>query len=373
MAAVKRVLIVGAGIGGLAAAIALRERGITVDVVELETRVLGLGITLTGTTLRALDMVGLAAESVEKGFGFDFFLVSDGAGNLQAKNPLPPAGAGLPAAVGIKRPLFADIMTKAAEAKGASIRYGLTVDAIDQDDADVAVRFTDGSGGRYDLVVGADGVFSSIRKRVFGEAYEPTYVGQGVYRFMTERHPSIDQIHVFVGPKLKAGFIPLSDDSMYLFTTMSYPPHTRIDESKTHLILKEALKDFTAPIVVEVRERMRSPEKVIWRPFENTLVPSPWYRGRVVLIGDAAHTMTPHLTAGGGMAIEDAVILAEALAQDLTVSATLDNFMTRRFERVRAACDISLEICKLEQAAEPDVAKIYSLTGQGYALLGKSF
>ena len=213
-------------------------------------------------------------------------------------------------------------MTKTAEAKGASIRYGLTVDAIDQDDADVAVRFTDGSGGRYDLVVGADGVFSSIRKRVFGEAYEPTYVGQGVYRFMTERHPSIDQIHVFVGPKLKAGFIPLSDDSMYLFTTMSYPPHTRIDESKTHLILKEALKDFTAPIVVEVRERMRSPEKVIWRPFENTLVPSPWYRGRVVLIGDAAHTMTPHLTAGGGMAIEDAVILAEALAQDLTVSAS---------------------------------------------------
>ena len=84
MAAVKRVLIVGAGIGGLAAAIALRERGITVDVVELETRVLGLGITLTGTTLRALDMVGLAAESVEQGFGFDFFLVSDGAGNLQA-------------------------------------------------------------------------------------------------------------------------------------------------------------------------------------------------------------------------------------------------------------------------------------------------
>ena len=72
---------------------------------------------------------------------------------------------------------------------------------------------------------------------------------------------------------------------MYLFTTMSYPHNTRIDQSKTHVILKEALKDFTSPIVVEVRERMRSAEKVIWRPFENTLVPSPWYRGRVVLIG----------------------------------------------------------------------------------------
>jgi len=118
---------------------------------------------------------------------------------------------------------------------------------------------------------------------------------------------------------------------------------------------------------------MRSPEKVIWRPFENTLVPSPWYRDRVILIGDAAHTMTPHLTAGGGMAIEDAVILAETLAQSGSVSDAPRNFMERRFERVRAACEISLEICKLEQAAEPDVAKIYSLTGQGYALLGKNF
>jgi 2-polyprenyl-6-methoxyphenol hydroxylase-like FAD-dependent oxidoreductase len=373
MAAVERVLIVGAGIGGLAMAIALRDRGIAVDVVELETRVLGLGITLTGTTLRALDVVGLADEAVRQGFGFDFFLVSDGGGKLQAKNPLPPARSGLPAAVGIKRPSFAQLMTESAEAKGASIRYGLTVEAISQNDAVVDVRFTDGSSGHYDLVVGADGVFSSIRKRVFGEACEPIYVGQGVYRFMTERHPSIDQLHVFVGPKLKAGFIPLSDDSMYLFTTMSYPPHTRIEESKTHVILKEALKDFTAPVVVEVRERMLSPENVVWRPFENTLVPSPWYRGRVILLGDAAHTMTPHLTAGGGMAIEDAIILAETLAQIGSVSDALGSFMERRFERVRAACEISLEICKLEQASEPDVAKIYSLTGQGYALLGKDF
>ena len=159
----------------------------------------------------------------------------------------------------MQRPVFADFMTKAAEAEGASIRSGLTVADLREDASSVDVTFTDGTSGRYDLVVGADGVFSSIRKRAFGDAYEPAYVGQGVYRFMTERDPSIDQIHVFVGPKLKAGFIPLSNDSMYLFTTMNYPPQTRIDVSKTHLILKEALKDFTAPLVVEVRERMRSP------------------------------------------------------------------------------------------------------------------
>ena len=114
MAAVKRVLIVGAGIGGLTLAIALRQRGIAAYVVEIEARVVGVGITLTGSTLRALDRVGLAAGCAERGFGFNFFLVSDGEGKLQSKNPLPPSVPGLPSALGVQRPVFADFMTKAA-------------------------------------------------------------------------------------------------------------------------------------------------------------------------------------------------------------------------------------------------------------------
>jgi len=373
MAAVRRVLIVGGGIGGLTLAVALRGRGILTEVVELEARVLGVGITLTGTALRALDMAKLATGCVERGFGFDFFEISDGAGKPIAKNPLAATGAGFPAAVGMPRPVLADFLTAAANDLGASIRHGLTVDTMEQDDDGVDARFTDGSRGRYDLVVGADGVFSSIRKRIFGNAYEPIYAGQGVFRFTTERIPSIDNIHVFVGPKLKAGFLPLGDDSMYLFTTLSYPTNPRIDESKSHLIFQEALKDFTAPVVVEVRKRMRSSENVIWRPFEITLVPPPWYQRRVILIGDAAHSMTPHLTAGGAMAIEDAVVLADTLSRDEPLASLLHAFMQRRFERVRAACEISLAICKLEQADEPDIDRIYALTKKGYTLLGESF
>ena len=141
MAAVQRVLIVGAGIGGLTLAIALRQRGIAAEVVEIEARVVGVGITLTGSTLRALDRVGLAAGCAERGFGFDFFLVSDGEGKLQATNPLPPSVPGLPAAVGLQRPVFADFMTKTAEAKGASIRSGLTVADLREDASGVDVTF----------------------------------------------------------------------------------------------------------------------------------------------------------------------------------------------------------------------------------------
>jgi 2-polyprenyl-6-methoxyphenol hydroxylase-like FAD-dependent oxidoreductase len=373
MGAVQRVLIVGGGIGGLTLAVALRERGIATEVVELEARVLGVGITLTGTALRALNMVGLAAGCIERGFSFDFFEVSDDAGNPKAKNLLAKTGIGLPGAVGIQRPVLADLLTSVARHKGALIRYGLTVKTMVQESDAVEVSFTDGTSGRYDLVIGADGVFSDIRERLFGHAYEPSYVGQGVFRFTTKRVPSIENIHVFVGPKLKAGFLPMGAESMYLLLTMSYGSKPRFDESKTHVILKEALKDFTAPAVVAVRECLHSSENVIWRPFEIMLVPSPWYQGRVIIIGDAAHSMTPHLTAGGAMAIEDAVVLAESLSAGQDLSSMLTAFMQRRFDRVRTACEISLAICRLEQAEDPDVAQIYALTKKGYTLLGESF
>jgi 2-polyprenyl-6-methoxyphenol hydroxylase-like FAD-dependent oxidoreductase len=373
MAVVQRTLIVGGGIGGLTLAVALRRQGIAAEVIELENRVLGVGITLTGTALRALNSVGLAKGCIERGFSFDFFEVSDGAGIAQAKNPLAKPDPTLPGAVGIPRPMLADLLTDAATGEGATIRRGLTVDTLKQDNSGVDARFTDGSAGRYDLVVGADGVFSDTRGRIFGSSYEPVYAGQGVLRFTTSRIPSIDNIHVFVAPKLKAGFLPMSDDSMYLFTTMSYTANPRIDESTAHLIFSEALKDFTAPQVVEVRERMHSSENVIWRPFEITLVPSPWYRGRIILIGDAAHSMTPHLTAGGAMAIEDAIVLAEALSRDAPLPVVLDAFMQRRFDRVRAACELSLAICKMEQEEHPDVGQIYAVTKKGYTVLGENF
>ena len=178
-----------------------------------------------------LDRVGLAAGCAERGFGFDFFLVSDGAGKLQAKNPLPPAVPGFPGRGRTKRPLFANFMTEAAESQGAlDPLSACTVEADWGRYAPFRVRFTDEqlpttSWSAPTVSFPASASACSVK-------HEPIYVGQGVYRFMTERDPSIDQLHVFVGPKLKAGFIPLSRDSMYLFTTMSYPPHTRIDESE---------------------------------------------------------------------------------------------------------------------------------------------
>lgn len=366
--------MVGAGVAGLASAVALRRQGVDVDMVEVGTRVAGVGITLTSSTLLALDAIGLAKGCVERGFSFNSFKVFDDAGAERAVNPLPAvAGPELPAALGITRPVLADFMAESALQAGASVRRGVTVEQLQQDDNGVDVSFTDGTKGRYDLVVGADGIFSSVREKTFADTPKPAFAGQGVWRFMTERHPSIDQINVFVGPKLKAGFIPLGKDWMYIFTTVSLKDNPRVDASQSHAIYRDLLKDFSAPIVAEVRARMQTPEQVIWRPFETVLLPSPWYRGRIVLIGDAAHSMTPHLTAGGGMAIEDAVVLAEVLGSDRPLPSALQAFMQRRFERVRQVCELSSAICWLEQADAPDAGKIYASTRAGYELIAEKF
>ena len=93
----------------------------------------------------------------------------------------------------------------------------------------------------------------------------------------------------------------------------------------------------------------------------------------MVLIGDAAHSMTPHLTSGGGMAIEDAVVLTEALSNTSDIETALQNFVTRRYNRVRSVCETSLEISYLEQEPEPDGQKVYQKTMQGYAALAEAF
>jgi 2-polyprenyl-6-methoxyphenol hydroxylase-like FAD-dependent oxidoreductase len=369
------ILIVGGGIGGLTLAIALAKRGVAADVIELHGRVTGVGITLRSSTLLAMQAIDLAAACVDRGFGFDTTAISDGAGKLQTTRPVPtvPGAEDLPGNAGITRPALSELLTETAVGLGASIRYGLSVDRLTQDDGGVDVTFTDGSEARYDLLVGADGTYSRIRELLLGPAYTPEYAGQGVWRFLTERHPFIDHLHIYVGPHRRAGFIPLSDRLMYLFCTVGYPEKPWFDEDTAHEYLRAEIADFTAPVVAEIRDRLTGPEGVIWRPFETLFVPSPWYKGRVVLIGDAVHSMTPHLTAGGGMAIEDAVVLAEMLTESQPIDKLLAGFMARRFERVQRIHDVSLAVSRLERQDVPDPVQHRAMAEEGHRLVAQPF
>jgi 2-polyprenyl-6-methoxyphenol hydroxylase-like FAD-dependent oxidoreductase len=243
---------------------------------------------------------------------------------------------------------------------GASVRVGLTVAELADTDEGVDVTFTDGTSGHYDLIVGADGIRSLVRRLVFGPEYQPTYVGQMCWRCNVPRPPNVETAWLFEGgPIGRGGFIPLAQDLMYILlvetTDTSTPPFVPGDQLVE--TFRERLAPFGGP-VAEVRDRdITSSSDIVLRPFETLLMPAPWYRGHVVLIGDAVHSMTAHIAQGAAMAIEDAIVLAEELASRKPLEEALDDVMERRFERCKALVEISSEISRGErERVDVDVA-----------------
>ena len=368
---VKKILIVGAGIGGLTAAIQMKRAGFDVDVVEInkEWMASGVGILLSGASLRALGSIGVLDEVVDAGFGFDAWHFCDYAGNKVGAAPQPRiAGPQYPGMIGVLRKAFFEVLTRHARELGAGAKIGETVASLKQDASGVNVTFTDGAEKRYDLVVGADGLHSKIREMVFGD-YKPRYTGQSVWRFTTERPAATDAGYLYYGPQNKVGFAPLSQEWMYLLLVHNLPTVPRMPDDRLHEILREQIVGYEG-IVVEVANRLTEPKSVLFRPLEVLFLDPPWYRGRVVLIGDAAHTVTPHLSSGGGMAIEDAVVLTELLQQPGTLEERLDAFMERRYARCRMIYENGLQLGEWEMNPTPD-ADPAGLSARSYQALAQ--
>jgi 2-polyprenyl-6-methoxyphenol hydroxylase-like FAD-dependent oxidoreductase len=348
----QKILVVGGGIAGLTLAVAARQRGIDVDVVEIMPRwdILGVGISLTGPTLRALKSLGLIEQCIDVAFGFDRIVFADAAGGEVGALKMPRlSGPQYPATVAIGRPALHDVLLHAATELGASIRLGTTITALTQSPGSVEAEFSDGHRASYDFVAGCDGIRSTVRKLVFDDVPEATFTGLAVWRATMPRHHAVDNMQMFYGPKVKCGVNPHSQDEMFLFLVQPIRDDRRPDADKMHLLLREQLDDFSAEVAAFAREHIDDPDKVDYRPMNSFLLPSPWYRGRVVVIGDAAHTTTPHLATGAGIAIEDAVVLAEMLATDLPAKELLDQFMTRRFGRCQLVVETAVRLGEMEK------------------------
>jgi 2-polyprenyl-6-methoxyphenol hydroxylase-like FAD-dependent oxidoreductase len=151
---------------------------------------------------------------------------------------------------------------------------------------------------------------------------------------------------------VKAGVVPVSRDEMYLFLLQHVPGNPRIPEAEWPWRLAEQLRGFGG-ILGEIRDGLGAASQINYRPLEKLLVPAPWHRGRVLLIGDAAHATTPHLASGAGLAIEDALVLAELLQLELPLDQTFARFIARRFERCRMVVQNSARLGELEMAHSP--------------------
>lgn len=378
MSAVGKVLIVGGGPAGLSAGIVLGKRGFDAEIVEIneELRPLGSGLTMTGATLRALRAVDEDAldRCIEQGVGHDALAFGNAEGAIVNTVPMPPvAGPDKPGGFGIMRPLFWGLLADAAQRAGTPIRLSTTVDSIDGHDDAVEVTFSDGTRGTYDLVVGADGLHSKVRELVFPDAPKPFFTGQTVWRAVVPRPKDMsDDIGMYYGPRLKAGSNPTSDTEMYVFVVENTPEATRPPREQWPAMIRELVSDFDG-VIGWARERMTDPAKIDRRPLQAILMPPPWYRGRVLVIGDAAHATTPHLASGAGIAIEDAVVLGEVLDGHDSLADALAAFMERRYERCRLVVENSLQLGEWEKHPDDPRADPAGLSDASFAALAAQF
>lgn len=350
-----RVLVVGGGIGGMSTAIALRQQGHAVDLVDLDPqwRVYGAGITITGATLRAFQALGVLPEIMELAYTGNGIQVCDTSGQRIALLPTAPMeDADVPGTGGIMRPVLHGILSRKTRALGTQVRLGLTVDRLDDEGDTVRAAFSDGTSGSYDLLVGADGLFSRVRTLLFPDAPVPEYTGQCVWRVVAPRPDTIDRRHFFLGGPVKVGLTPVSREEMYMFVLETTPQHPVLPDDVLPGALARLLQGYGG-VLKDVREGLGPQSRIIVRPLQAFELPPPWSRGRCLLIGDAAHPTTPQLASGAGMAVEDALVLGDEIGRADSVAQAFAGFMARRYERCRLVVENSLEIGRREQRRAP--------------------
>lgn len=352
MACVDRVLIVGGGISGLCLAIALRDRGIAVEIAEVKKAwtVYGVGIIQQSNVVRAMADLGIVDKYLDAAFPFEQPALYTPDGTLIAKLPaLRLAGPDYPANIGVSRLALHEVLTEEAQSRGTKVTLGRTVTKLQSDDEGVDVTFSDGATGRYDIVVGADGLHSRVRELLFGDKYQPRYTGQAVWRHNFPRE--IDHLCAFPSPVGNAGLCPLSEETMYMFVTSSEPGNPQMPEEKLPELMRDRIKHYRG-IIGRLRDTIHDPKQIVYRPMEVVFVTEPWFKGRVVLIGDAAHATTPHLAQGAALAIEDAVVLANELDEKSDYRTAFEAFHNRRYERCKTICEGSIQVGEWELSHE---------------------
>lgn len=344
-----RVLVHGAGIGGLTAALALALRGHRVDVAELreQPEALGVGIIQPSNALHVMRELGVLDACLAEGFAWEVLTICDPAGATLARIPQPRMGDA-PANNGIPRPALARLLAEAAAKAGATLRFGTTIAELAEDGEGVDITLADGHGGRYDLVVGFDGIGSPLRRRLYGEAYAPQYTGFANWRVTLPRSPELDGVLMSTGNlSAKALLTPISEELMYLGSVFAEDEDFRPDPDHAHEQLRERLAGFGGPIA-QALAQVTDPAAVVYSRISQVTVEAPWHVGRIVLAGDAAHASTPHLAQGAAMAVEDALVLAQSLSSQDSVPAALAAWEERRRPRAMWVQALSRAVLKQE-------------------------
>ncbi|MFF6809574.1 FAD-dependent oxidoreductase [Streptomyces sp. NPDC012403] len=368
MSEARKVLVIGGGAAGNAVTILLRRAGLTVDLVEAKddwNATAGSGITLQGNALRVLRELGVWEQVEASGFGFGSVGITAPDGTvLHAQDDLRTGGDDLPATVGMQRPRLQQILIDAVRAGGATVRLGTTAEILDQDADGVSVRLSDGTEHRYDLVVAADGLGSRTRAAI-GITDKPEPTGMAIWRIAAPRPAGVVRTDLaYGGPAYIAGYCPTSETTLYAYVVeanrdrASIPPESYADEMRR-------LTSSYGGHWPEITEHITDPAKVNYTWFDRLLVENSWHRGRVVLVGDAAHCCPPTLAQGAALSLEDAWVLSQMLTgADEWDDVLFQAYYERRIARVRPVVEASVQIgqWQLDGVRDADVPGLMGRT-----------
>jgi 2-polyprenyl-6-methoxyphenol hydroxylase-like FAD-dependent oxidoreductase len=323
---VTRILVVGAGVAGLSTARALARAGFSVELVERqpEWNDAGSGIYLPGNAGRALRALGLEQAVLERAFAIPRQRVSDERGRLLAEIDVEALWAGVGPCLALERTELHSVLRDGASE--VPIRMGVEITGVSDEDGQAAVELGGARAGDYDLVVGADGIRSTVRGLAFGTDAAARPVGQVGWRFLTTCPPEITTWSLMLGHRTAFLTIPVGNGRAYCYCDVLSSP-----EEQERQDLEDLFSSFAAP----VPDLLGSlPDRaLVHRSLIEEVALDSWVRGRVVLVGDAAHATSPNMAEGAAMALEDALVLADCLGRFEAIPEALAAFEARRRPR----------------------------------------
>src|SRR5688572_2315308 len=332
-------LVVGGGIGGLSLARELTLRGLPVTVLEKAQRIVpvGAGIIMNPNAMGVLERNGLAGALRTNSWPYLARDTCDRTGRRLARRdylPLYESGKLARGAL-VHRAHLHDVLFGGLPP--GMVRFGAAVSRIEGS----SVTTESGETFRADVLVGADGIRSTVRRHLFGEV-APAYMGYRSHRMVLDNNAAVDCFTELLGRGQRIGLVPIAPGRIYIWTTFN-SPREPVPELRSADQFRAMFSQFTDPRVVRLFSQIRSADEIITTEVEE-LALERWGEGRVVLLGDAVHAMTPNIGQGAGMAMEDAAVLAEELASSAEITACLNNYVQRRKARVETIMRVSREV-----------------------------
>jgi FAD-dependent urate hydroxylase len=327
----RRVLIVGGGIAGLAVARTLARIGDRPEVIEREPawRPAGTGMYLPGNATRALHALGLNGQVARRSVEIPRQRFCDHHGRLLRDIDVAALWKSVAPCVAMHR---ADLHDLLLEASGdVPIRLGQAVERMAQRNGIVSVECSDGTSGDYDLVVGADGINSAVRRLTFGPTAAPHAVGQVGWRFVAVRPPEVTTWSVMLGRRTAFLTLPLCDDLVYCYGDVVSSGDADGGDDDPAESLRQLFSEFADPVAT-LLDALDNADGIHVSRIEEVVLDT-WVRDRVVLIGDAAHATSPNMAQGAAMALEDALVLADCLREMRAMPDALAAFEARRRPR----------------------------------------